>query len=197
MSLSQMLAFLLFAAVATVTPGPNNVMLTATGANFGIRRGLPHLLGIAIGFALMIFIVALGLGSLLIQSPTLLRALKIAGIVVLLWLSWKIATAGRSKTSDRANPVTFLEAALFQWVNPKAWLICASAVGTYLDAHPGSAATQATAFAVIFAGTALPCAGIWLLFGAGLQTWLRSERALRAFNIAMGVLLASTLVLLV
>src|SRR5262245_31716800 len=124
MRLEPILAFILFSIVTSVTPGPNNVMLTATGANVGVRRGMPHLLGVSLGFALMQFVFVGGAGTLLTSYPKLLMALKVVGIAVLLWLSWKIATAGRSSSGTRERPIGFFGAVAFQLVNPKGWLIC-------------------------------------------------------------------------
>ena len=128
MRIEPLIAFTLFAIVTTVTPGPNNVMLTATGANVGVRRGLPHLFGVAFGFAFMLALLTVTIGTALTDSPRVLFALRIAGVAVLLWLSWKIATASRNKEAARERPIGFFDAVLFQWVNPKAWLICAGAV---------------------------------------------------------------------
>jgi threonine/homoserine/homoserine lactone efflux protein len=197
MSFEQFVAFFIFAVVTSITPGPNNIMLTATGANVGIRGGLPHMFGIALGFALMLFLVAAGLGSALLESPNAMRVLRTVGIVVILWLAWKIGTAARSEAAGRGRPIGFLEAAAFQWVNPKAWLICASAVGSFLDTDGDGALSQATLFALIFIVACLPCNMVWLGFGAAMQRVLRTDRALRFFNIAMGLLLAATVLLLV
>jgi threonine/homoserine/homoserine lactone efflux protein len=183
--------------VTSITPGPNNVMLTATGANVGVRRGLPHMFGVALGFALMIFLVAAGAGGALLESPEAMRVLKILGIAVLLWLAWKIATAGRAGAAARERPIGFFEAAAFQWVNPKAWLICASAVGSFLNTDGSGALAQAGLFAAIFMVAGLPCMAVWLGFGAAMQHVLSTERALRTFNVAMGVLLAATVVILI
>jgi threonine/homoserine/homoserine lactone efflux protein len=197
MSLEQVVAFVVFAVVTSITPGPNNVMLTATGANVGIRRGLPHMFGVALGFALMLFLVAAGAGGVLLASPEAMRVLRILGVVVLLWLAWKIATAGRAGAAARERPIGFFEAAAFQWVNPKAWLICASAVGSFLDTESSGAFAQAAFFAVVFIVAGLPCMAVWLGFGAAMQHVLRSDRALRVFNVAMGAVLAATVLVLV
>src|SRR5215212_3723338 len=108
MSLEQVVAFFVFAVVTSITPGPNNVMLTATGANFGIRRGIPHMLGVGLGFALMLFVVAAGAGRVLLGNPEAMWWLRVVGIAVLLWLAWKIATAGRGGPAARPRPITFL-----------------------------------------------------------------------------------------
>ncbi len=128
MRLEPVIAFTVFSIVTTITPGPNNVMLTATGANVGIRRGMPHVLGIAFGFGFMLFLFTAGVGTALTSSPALMLGLNIAGIAVLLWLAWKIATAKRGSAAERERPIGFFGAVAFQGVNPKAWLICAGAV---------------------------------------------------------------------
>ena len=191
MTLEQLAAFTIFAVVTSITPGPNNVMLTATGANVGVRRGLPHVLGVSLGFALMVFLVAAGAGAAFIENPSVMWWLRLVGIAVLLWLAWKIATAGRAGSEERERPIGFLEAVAFQWVNPKAWLICASAVGSFLDANE-SALIQAALFGMIFVVAGMPCMFVWLGFGAAMQRFLRTDSALRAFNITMALVLAAT-----
>jgi threonine/homoserine/homoserine lactone efflux protein len=194
MRLEPILAYFVFSIVTSVTPGPNNVMLTATGANVGIRRGLPHMFGISLGFGFMLFLLTAGVGTALVSNPTILLVLKIAGVAVLLWLSWKIATAGRAKTAARERPIGFFGAVAFQWVNPKGWLIAASSV-TFLQ--PDIAPVwQAIFFGLTFVVLGTPCMLLWLAFGAAMQWLLKTDRALRIFNIAMGVLLAATVPLL-
>ena len=195
MSAEQLVAFSVFAVVTSVTPGPNNLMLTATGANVGIRRGLPHLFGVNLGFAVMVFVVAAGAGSALLASPVFLGAIRYVGIAVLLWLAWRIATAGRAAAADQP-PIRFWQAAAFQWVNPKAWLMCAAVVSGFLTADGSGALAQAALFAGIFCVLGMPCSMAWLGFGAAMQRVLQGDRALRAFNVAMGALLAASVVLL-
>src|SRR5215475_3059858 len=197
MTAEQAFAFFLFAIVAAITPGPSNLILTSTGAAVGVLRGLPSLCGVAIGMGLMMFLVAFGLGSLVLASPVILLGLKWCGVGFLLWLSWKIATAGRSESTPNQDHVGFLRAAAFQWVNPKSWLVSASAVGTYLQAAAGSAFTQALSFGVLFVLAALPSCFVWLAFGAGVQRLLSTERAVRLFNVAMGAMLAGSVMLLI
>jgi threonine/homoserine/homoserine lactone efflux protein len=197
MNAEQAVAFFVFAVVTSITPGPNNMMLTATGANVGIRRGLPHMFGVAFGFALMIFLVAAGAGSALLASPAAMAVLRVIGILVLLWLAWKIGTAGRAGAAGHERPIGFLQAAAFQWVNPKAWLICAGAVSGFLQAGGGGAIWQALLFAAIFVVAGLPCMMAWLGFSAAMQHVLRTDQALRTFNVAMGLLLAASVVLLI
>ena len=186
----QAVAFVGFAVVAAGTPGPSNLLLTATGASVGLVRGLPCLLGVSLGMGLMMFVVAFGLANVILASPAVLRVLHWAGAASLLWLAWKVATAGSGPAAEGRQPVGFLGAAAFQWVNPKSWLVSAGAAGTYLGSGP--ALGQALAFAGLFALTSLPCCFVWLLFGATGQRILRTERARRAFNVAMGALLAAS-----
>jgi threonine/homoserine/homoserine lactone efflux protein len=197
MSFEQILAFAVFVVVTAITPGPNNVMLTATGANVGIRRGLPHLFGVTFGFALMMFLVAAGAGSALLANPSFMQVIRYVGIATLLWLAWKIATSGAPESTGGARPVSFLEAAVFQWVNPKAWLMCGAAVSGYLQTESVGALPQATIFSALFIVLGLPCSAAWLGFGAALSRLLGSQRALRRFNVAMGLVLAASVVLLV
>jgi threonine/homoserine/homoserine lactone efflux protein len=197
MTSEQAVAFLLFAIVAAGTPGPSNLLLTATGANVGVLRGLPCLFGVVIGMGVMMFVVAFGLGSVVLANPAVLRALNWFGAALLLWLAWKIATASRSDTGAGRKPVGFIGAAAFQWVNPKSWLVCASAAGAYLNAGSGSALAQAMAFGAVFILASLPCCFVWLAFGATAQRYLHTERARRTFNIGMGVVLAGSVVLIV
>jgi len=193
-----MLPFLLFAVVAAVTPGPSNVMLVAAGAQVGIVRGLPCLLGVTSGMAVMMFLVPLGLGSLVLGHPIALTILHWGGAAFLLWLSWKIATSSsRLELRAERDPVGYLGAAAFQWINPKSWLVSASAAGTFLSAQGGTPVMQAASLGALFFIAALPSCFVWLAFGAAVQRLLGSERRLRIFNIAMGVLLALSIVLIV
>ena len=197
MTTEQAVAFLIFAVVAAVTPGPSNVMVTTAGANAGILRGLPCLFGVTTGMALMMFLVPLGLGSLVLAHPLALRALNWGGAAFLLWLAWKIATSASLDSTVGGDPVGYVGAAVFQWVNPKAWLVTASAAGTFLHADSGSPVTQAASLGGLFALAALPSGFVWLAFGASVHHVLGTRRRLRVFNITMGVLLALSIVLIV
>ena len=191
------MAFVVFAVVAAVTPGPSNIMLTAAGARGGVAGGLPCLFGVTTGMGLMMFVVPLGLGSLVLERPFVLRALHWGGAAFLLWLSWKIATSGsRVEASPDRDPVGYLGAAIFQWVNPKSWLVTASAAGTFLRADTTSPITQAACLGGLFVLAALPSGFVWLAFGAAVQRVLRSPRRVRIFNIAMGTLLALSIVII-
>lgn len=197
MTTEQAVAFLLFAVVAAVTPGPSNVMLTAAGANAGVLRGLPCLLGVIVGMGLMMFLVPLGLGSLVLAHPLALRLLNWGGAAFLLWLAWKIATSASLDAAATGDPVGFVGAALFQWVNPKSWLVAASAAGTFLHADAGSPLGQAASLGGLFALAVVPSGFVWLAFGATVHHVLGTPRRLRAFNVTMGVLLALSIVLIV
>jgi threonine/homoserine/homoserine lactone efflux protein len=190
MSTEQTAAFVLFAVVAAVTPGPSNVMLTAAGANGGVVRGLPCLVGVTAGMGLMMFVVPLGLGSLILTNPLVIKALNWAGAAFLLWLSWKIATSRRMDSLPDSRPVGFIGAAVFQWVNPKSWLVTASAAGAFLHAGAGIPVLQSALLGGLFFLVALPSCFVWLAFGATAQRLLQTPRRLRAFNITMGILLA-------
>ena len=191
------LAFLGFSIVVAGTPGPSNAVLTATGANVGVVRGLPALVGVAAGMGVLMFVVAFGLGRIILEGPVLLAAVKWTGAAVLLWLAWKIATSRHTSLDKDARPIGFLGAAAFQWVNPKSWLACTSAAAAFLDQSRGSADVQAATLALIFVLAALPCCFVWLAFGAVVQRALRSERALGTFNVVMGTLLAASVVLFI
>ncbi len=196
--MERSVAFLLFAVVAAVTPGPSNIMLTAAGAQTGVLGGLPCLLGVTTGMGVMMFVVPLGLGSLVLERPLVLAALHWGGGAFLLWLSWKIATsAGRIDPAEDRDPVGYLGAAIFQWVNPKSWLVTASAAGTFLSASGGSPIVQAASLAGLFVLAALPSCFVWLAFGAVVQRLLHSPRRRRIFDVAMGALLALSVVLIV
>lgn len=188
-------AFLPFAVVAAFTPGPNNLLLAASGANFGIRRTIPHVLGIVIGFPLLVLAVSLGLGTLFQRHPEVHTVLKFGGAAFLIYLAWRIATAGHgTAVTAPGRPMTFLEAALFQWVNPKAWIFAVSAVATYTTVG-GRASVE---IAVILAICVLVTIGstiAWTGFGMGLNRFLQeSPRMLRAFNVGMALLLVLSIV---
>jgi len=197
-----LVAFASFAFVASVTPGPNNVLLTATGSTVGFRRGLPTLLGITCGFAAMIFVLTMGLGSLLLDSPAVLLAMRIIGVLMLVWLSYQIAFAPIADVEQRAadhpgiRPLGLLGAAMFQWVNPKAWLVVGSAITAYM-VPDYSALRQAFTFATVFFVAGIVGCIPWLAFGSLMQRLLRTERAARFFNYSMGLLLLATIMLIV
>ena len=194
MSLDTLLALVAFAFVTSVTPGPNNFMLLASGVNFGLVRTLPHMLGIGTGFCSLLLGVGLGLGALLVAFPVLETVLKVAGGSYLLYLAWRIATSrsmGKGE-ADAARPMRFLEAAAFQWVNPKAWVMAISAMALYTNAD--RPVLSVLLVALVFPVTGFPATSAWAVFGRMLKGWLSDPARLKVFNIAMGLMLAATLV---
>ncbi|MCW5772719.1 MAG: LysE family translocator [Rhodospirillaceae bacterium] len=190
------MAFLMFAFVAAVTPGPSNVMLTAAGALGGVWRGLPCLAGVSLGMGTLIFAVAMGMGQIVVGEPAILRALNWAGAAFLLWLAWKIATAPVGGGAAQGRPVGLAAAAAFQWINPKAWLVCVSAAGTYLTPGAQGALAQAGWLALLFVAAALPSGFVWLAFGATMQRFLDNARRARIFNLVMGAALAGSVAMI-
>ncbi len=191
MSPTLLAALLGFAFVATVTPGPNNLMLMASGANFGFRRSLPHMVGIAGGVAVMTLLVGTGLMALFEAVPLLESALRVLSVGYLLWLAVRIATAApvADRTGD-ARPLTALQAAAFQWVNPKAWAIALSAISLYApDRSLVSVALVAAAFTLV----CFPAISLWTWAGTVLRRWLTGGARLRAFNVTMALLLVASL----
>ncbi|TGV13223.1 LysE family translocator [Mesorhizobium sp. M8A.F.Ca.ET.173.01.1.1] len=193
MSLDAFLALLVYALVTSITPGPNNLMLLASGVNFGIARTVPHMLGISIGFLVLLLAVGFGLGAVLTAFPALHAGLKIAGAVYLLYLAWKIAMSrslsGKGETN--ARPMRFVDAAAFQWVNPKAWVMAITAMAVYTN--PERPFLSVILIGVAFTVVNLPSVSVWAGFGTALRGFLSDAVRLKWFNIAMGVLLAATL----
>jgi threonine/homoserine/homoserine lactone efflux protein len=186
------LALLGFAFVTSVTPGPNNMMLLASGVNFGFRRTLPHMLGISIGHSLMVFLVGLGLAGMFRAWPPALLVLKGLSVAYMLWLAWKIAhSAAPGAGRASGQPMTFLQAAAFQWVNPKAWAMALGAVAAYV---PQPSVWAYGAVAVVFASVNLPSVSLWAGAGQAMRRWLDVPGRLRAFNWAMACLLVLSLV---
>ena len=193
MTLPLLLAFAAYAAVMSVTPGPNNLMLMASGTNFGFARTVPHMLGVALGFTLMIVLVGLGVASVLAVVPGLLTVIKWASVAYLLYLAARIATAPVKPLAGRsaARPMTFLQAAAFQWVNPKAWTMTLTAVSAYLP--PGGGTAGLLIIAAVFGAINLPSVGLWALMGTGLRRFLADPRRLRTFNVVAALTLVATL----
>lgn len=196
MNQTTLLALSAFALVSSITPGPNNMMLMASGANFGLRRTIPHALGVGIGFTLMIILVGLGLMGLFDLFPILNTVLKVVSVVYLLWLAWKIANAAAPDTATgaRGKPMTFVQAMLFQWVNPKAWSMALTAIALYApDRNFGAVLLVAAIFGLIN----LPSTSLWAVMGQVMRGWLSSPERLRAFNWTMAALLVGSLALLI
>lgn len=198
MTLQEIIPFLTFSIVAAITPGPSNIMVTAAGAAVGFWRGLPCLLGVCIGMASLVFSIALGLGQVLLHHKGIVPIMNWVGAAFLLWLSWKIATADPTIATKDKQAVGFFNAALFQWINPKSWIVSTGAIGAYFHSDSSSAILYSAAFASLFFVAAVPSMLIWLLFGASLERFLAAPTTARMFNRGMGLLLAmSTLFILV
>lgn len=184
---------ILFVMSTSITPGPNNTFILASGVNYGVKRSLPHLLGIAVGFPLMVIAIGFGVGGLFQQFPMLQTTLKIFGTLYLLYLAYRVATAPTKDIEiTKAQPFTFLQALLFQWVNPKAWMMAVSGVTAFTSSEHYFLDVISFAVACILFGA--PCTGLWLLCGAALRNFLHNQNYLRAFNISMAILLLVSLV---
>lgn len=192
MSYDLLLALTLFAFVSSITPGPNNLMLMASGANFGFRRTLPHLLGVGIGFTLMIVLVGVGLLQVFDLYPISHQILKLVSVIYLLWLAWKIANAATPEgdVQSEGTPITFIQAALFQWVNPKAWTMALTAISAYT---PDQTLNYVSLVALVFGIVNLPSVSLWTVLGEQMARFLTSAARLRAFNWAMAGLLVLSL----
>lgn len=191
MTLDLLSALAVFAFVSSVTPGPNNLMLMASGANFGFRRTIPHMLGIGIGFTIMIVLVGLGLIGLFDAVPVTYLLLKIAAVVYLLYLAWRIATAGQPAAGQTAaKPMSFLAAAAFQWVNPKAWAMALTAIAAYA---PDRSLGTILMVAAIFGAINLPTVSSWTVLGQEIRRFLGTPRRLRLFNWTCAALLVASL----
>ena len=188
-------AFLPFAVVAGFTPGPNNLMLAASGANFGFRRTLPHLLGIVCGFPLVVLAVGLGLGAVFQRHPEVHGVMKFVGAAFLIYLAWRIATAGPgSPDTAPGRPLTFLEAALFQWVNIKGWVFAIGAITTYTTVG-GRMSLELAVILTISLLVTIGSTTAWTGFGVGLSRFLQGSPVVRrVFNVGMALLLVLSIV---
>ena len=185
-------ALILFAFVSSITPGPNNLMLMASGANYGVKRTLPHMLGVASGFTLMVVLVGLGIMQLFDMFPITYHILKMVSVSYLLYLAYKIATssnASKDKSAD-AKPMTFLQAVMFQWVNPKAWTMALTAISVYA---PSKSAMAVLMVAGVFGAVNLPCISGWTVLGQKIQSLLTNNKRLRIFNYTMAGLLVTSM----
>lgn len=195
MSADLLVAFLAFAVVMSGTPGPNVMLVMASGVNHGFRATIPHMLGVTVGFSAMLLAVGFGLGQVFAAVPELYLMLKVASVVYLLWLAWKIMNskpAEPGKGSASARPMTFLQGAAFQWVNPKAWAICLSVVAAYTV--PNKFLSSMLLMAALFMLINFLCLVVWTGFGVGLRTLLQDARRVRIFNFAMAALLVASMI---
>jgi threonine/homoserine/homoserine lactone efflux protein len=194
MSVEVFLAMVSFAFVMAFTPGPNNVMLTASAANFGFVRSIPHMLGVSLGFVILLAAAGAGLGTLLTSIPSTQTVLKIVGAAYMLWLAWKVANAGPTDdgSDTDARPLTFLQAAAFQWVNPKGVVIALGAIALYVS--PGRPVADLLIMLVVFGLMTLLSTAAWSLFGVAVSRLLRDRRRARIFNVCMALLLVASIV---
>lgn len=184
MPFDTLLTFIGIFAAAVWTPGPNNAMLAASGATFGFRRTLPHVLGVAWGFGVMLFVVGLGVGAVFEAVPVLKDVLLYAGIALLIWVAWKIATMrAPGEAGAESRPFTFLQACAFQWVNPKAWAMCLSVASLFVRKE--SIVTDSILIAFLSCLIGMTSASGWTGFGHVMQRVLASPGRLRAFNLLM------------
>ena len=191
MSWEVFLALLAFSFVASATPGPNTLMLLASGVNFGLARTVPHIVGIAFGFGSLLLATGFGVGQLLEASPRLHLVMKVVSAGYLVWLAWKIGTARAIGSRESAGePLTALQAAMFQWVNPKAWAMALTAITVY---SPSNELVAILTTAIIFGAINLPSCSIWMFVGQQLRHVLQQPKHLRRFNICMALLLLLSL----
>jgi len=192
--IEHLAALTAFALVASLTPGPNNLMLLASGMNYGFRATIPHMLGICLGFPVLLTSIGFGLGALFVAWPVLAIVLKWAGAMYMLCLAWRIAGAGAPKNgaSTAMRPMSFMEAVAFQWVNPKAWVMGISALATYTIAS--NYITSVAAVVLIFGLVSFTAVSAWAFFGVAVRRFLRNDCMRSVFNYTMALLLVATLV---
>ena len=192
MTASTLLALTTFCFATSITPGPNNTLLLASGVSFGFQRTLPHLMGVALGFAVMLLAMGLGIGGLFRAYPPLYDLLRVLATLYMLWLAWRIgSSAGLSEVRESARPMSFLQAAAFQWVNPKGWASGLGALTAY--AAPDAFPDDVFIVAGVFTAVVLPSIAVWTAFGVLLRRFLSRRGALRTFNITMAMLLIASL----
>ncbi|MBL4617169.1 MAG: LysE family translocator [Robiginitomaculum sp.] len=191
MTYQYITALIMFAFVSSITPGPNNLMLMASGANFGFKRSLPHMLGISIGFCFMVTLVGIGLIRIFDLYPVSYTIMKIFSVGYMLFLAYKIANSAPPKDAQKTGkPFTFLQAAAFQWVNPKAWAMALGAITLFASSQEFSAIILVTA---AFGLVNFPAITLWTILGQQMRRWLNSSTKLRAFNYTMAALLIASL----
>lgn len=195
MSFASLLSLIGMAFAASWTPGPNNSMLASSGATYGFRASMPHALGVSFGFPVMIFLVGLGLGELFRSQPLIQEVLRWVGAAMMLWIAWKVANAtppGRPGTVTR--PMRFIEAAGFQWINPKGWFAAIAVTTQFVTISNPLSSSLIVALVFVFAGLSATTA--WIAFGQWIGRWLSTPRRLRLFNLSMALVLVGFLILL-
>ncbi|MDF7447351.1 LysE family translocator [Proteus mirabilis] len=190
MTFDIFLSLAIFSFVTSITPGPNNIMLLASGINFGLKRTMPHAIGVSLGFFVMLLAVGIGIGALIKSSPIIYNILKYLGALYLLWLAWKTAISHsvEQNSNRQGSPLTLLEAALFQWINPKSWMMAISGITLYTS--PQYPYISMLLVTIIFTLINFPCVAIWATFGHSLRERLKNPKILKLFNFIMGGLLA-------
>ena len=193
-TLTMIISIASFGLASTMTPGPNNIMLLSSGLTFGYKRTLPHALGITFGFPLMVICVGLGVGKIFEIFPFIYTTLKVVGISYLLWMAWHIAnTKGSLDTANKKDkPFTFLQAALFQWINPKAWVIAITSTAAFITDHQ-IASIQVMIISSIYFFCAIFSTNSWALGGVMLRRFIQNERFVQIFNITMAVLIVGSI----
>ncbi|WP_020393980.1 LysE family translocator [Thiolinea disciformis] len=203
MTAQLLLAMFSFAFVTSITPGPNNLMLLASGANFGFKRTIPHMVGISMGMALLLILTLAGLGSLFVAWPAAQTALKLVGVAYLLWLAWKIASAPVTDNQEpathksiAAQPMRWWQAVLFQFVNPKAWMMALGSVSSFTLAGE-QYLWSSLVLVIMFTVVNLPTVSVWAGFGVFIQRFLSNTQRQRYFNLLMAGLTAATVFMIV
>ncbi|MBC8494386.1 MAG: LysE family translocator [Candidatus Thioglobus sp.] len=186
--MDNLLSIFLFAVVMTITPGPNNIMILASGLNFGIKRSIPHLFGIAIGFPMMLLAVGFGLDSIVVKFPLVHNMIKILGVGYLLYLAYKLfMTKKQQSINSQIKPLSFIQAVLFQWVNPKAWVMIFSGIGAFTSSVNIQSTTWVLALSFMVA--IFPCNGSWLFLGSQMKKLIKTDAHYQWFNRTMAILL--------
>ena len=188
--------FITYAFVMSITPGPNNVMLTASGATFGFRRTLPHILGVVFGFVVQLLAVCAGLSALFNRWPVLQTVLSWGGAAYLIYLGVRMLRSGDAAAQGKNRPVRFHEAALFQFLNPKAWIMSITCATLFLPQELG-VFLRGAYMASVMEGVGIPCMAVWALFGSSLKNFLAAPRPRMVFNVVMAVALAATAIVMV
>ena len=190
----------LFMLVSSITPGPNNTMLMASGVHFGYRRTLAHLMGVQLGFGFMLIAVGLGLHTVLSQFPAFYDVVRFAGATYMVWMAWSLASARpqfqeqaaiEQSVQNELKPLGFWGAVLFQWVNPKAWVMAVTIMSAYVP--PGAGLLQIAPLGLMFAVLGFPCSSVWVGFGSALRSYLQEAFRMRVFNCTMAAALLLSL----
>lgn len=196
--MKYLIPLIIFCFSTSITPGPNNLMIMLSGINFGLKRSVPHYLGILFGFSAMIILVGIGLGEIFKQFPELHTVIKYLGAVYMLYLAWQIIRSDphlkEAKSSKR--PLGFFKPALLQWLNPKAWVMTVGVIATY-TIQDANMIHQVCIISFIYFLVGIPCVGLWLVSGVALSKFLRNPNHMRKFNWIMGGLLALSILLMI